>query len=236
MINQAFNEWLKTSAAGQALFAAETQFFAAECQDIFGQTAVQLGGGVWQALQNAQVPRKIVLAQSLDEPCHIVADWQQLPLSSESVDAIILPHSLNFHAHPHTLLREVYRVLRGEGRLIITGFNPLSLWYFSPKCGKILPPRQRFIQLARLKDWLALLGFELNTGRFMQYTPPVFHHTALKYLNFMNLAGDRWLPSCAAVYGISAIKRHFNARPVRKSEKKFVPVGNVGFATAKEIE
>ena len=130
----------------------------------------------------------------------------------------------------------MYRVLRGEGRLIITGFNPLSLWYFSPKCGKILPPRQRFIQLARLKDWLALLGFELNTGRFMQYTPPISDINLLKFLNFINLAGDRWLPSCAAVYGICAIKRHFNARPVKKSEKKFVPVGNVGFATAKEIE
>ena len=236
MINQAFNEWLKTSAAGRALCAAENEFFAAESREIFGQTAIQLGGNIWQTLENAQVSRKIVVGQSLDDECHFVADWQQLPLSSESIDAVILPHSLNFHAHPHTLLREVYRVLRGEGRLIITGFNPLSLWYFSPKCGKILPPRQRFIQLARLKDWLALLGFELNTGRFMQYTPPISDINLLKFLNFINLAGDRWLPSCAAVYGISAIKRHFNARPVRKSEKKFVPVGNVGFATAKEIE
>ncbi|MBR3481680.1 MAG: methyltransferase domain-containing protein [Neisseriaceae bacterium] len=236
MINQAFNEWLKTSASGRALCAAENEFFAAESREIFGQTAIQLGGNIWQTLENAQVSRKIVVGQSLDDECHFVADWQQLPLSSESIDAVILPHSLNFHAHPHTLLREVYRVLRGEGRLIITGFNPLSLWYFSPKCGKILPPRQRFIQLARLKDWLALLGFELNTGRFMQYTPPISDINLLKFLNFINLAGDRWLPSCAAVYGICAIKRHFNARPVRKSEKKFVPVGNVGFATAKEIE
>ncbi|MBR2251985.1 MAG: methyltransferase domain-containing protein [Neisseriaceae bacterium] len=231
MINQAFNEWLHNSAAGLALYAAEERFFATESRDIFGQTAIQLGGA-WQAVENAQVSRKIILSQTPETNTHIVCDWQQLPLSSESVDAVILPHSLNFHAHPHGVLREVYRVLRGEGRLIITGFNPLSLWYFSPKCGKILPPRQRFIQLARLKDWLALLGFELNTGRFMQYTPPISDSNLLKFLNFINLVGDRWLPSCAAVYGISAIKRHYNARPIRQPEKKFAPVGNVGFATA----
>ena len=235
MINQAFCEWLKTSAAGQALYTAEQGFFDSSVQDVFGQTAVQFGGA-WQGLEHAQVSRKIVLAQTPAENAHIVCDWQQLPLSSESLDAVILPHSLNFHAHPHTLLREVYRVLRGEGRLILTGFNPYSLWYLSPLCGKVLPPRQRFIHLARLKDWLALLGFEINTGKFMQYTPPVFHYSALKYLNFMNLAGDRWLPSFSAVYGLSAVKRHWHLRPVRQPEKRTAPVGNVGFATAKEIE
>ncbi|MBP5789538.1 MAG: methyltransferase domain-containing protein, partial [Neisseriaceae bacterium] len=160
MINQAFNEWLQNSAAGRALYAAERDFLVAESREIFGQTAVQLGGNLWQTLENAQVSRKIVMGQSLDDKCHCVADWQQLPLSSESIDAVTLPHSLNFHAHPHTLLREVYRVLRGEGRLIITGFNPASFCYLSTLCGKSIPPRQRFIQLNRLKDWLQLLGFE----------------------------------------------------------------------------
>ncbi|MBQ9182522.1 MAG: methyltransferase domain-containing protein [Neisseriaceae bacterium] len=231
MINQAFNEWLHNSAAGLALYAAEERFFATESRDIFGQTAIQLGGA-WQAVEKAQVSRKIILSQTPETNTHIVCDWQQLPLSSESVDTVILPHSLNFHAHPHGVLREVYRVLRGEGRLIITGFNPLSIWYLSSLCGKTLPPRQRFIQLARLKDWLELLGFSLNTGKFMQYTPPLSDNKVLKYFNFINAAGDRWLPDCAAVYGISAIKRHYNARPIRQPEKKFTPVGNVGFATA----
>ena len=236
MINQAFNEWLQNSAAGRALYAAERDFFVAESREIFGQTAVQFGGHLWQTLENAQVSRKIVMGQSLDDKCHCVADWQQLPLSSESIDAVTLPHSLNFHAHPHTLLREVYRVLRGEGRLIITGFNPASFCYLSTLCGKSIPPRQRFIQLNRLKDWLLLLGFEYAHSRFMQYTPLISNDNLLKSMDFMNKVGNRWLPATATVYGISAIKRHFNARPVRKSEKKFVPVGTVGFATAQEIE
>lgn len=236
MINQAFNEWLKQSAAGRALFDAESEFFAVESREIFGQTAIQLGGNAWQTLENAQVSRKIIIGQSLDEPCHFVADWQQLPLSSECIDAVVLPHSLNFHAHPHTVLREAYRVLRGEGRLIITGFNPTSLCYLSSLCGKSLPHRSRFIQLNRIKDWLQLLGFEYKHSRFMQYTPLFSNDNLLKSMDFMNKVGNRWLPNTAAVYGISAIKRHFNARPVKKLEKKFVPVGNVGFATAKEIE
>ena len=128
MINQAFNEWLHNSAAGLALYAAEERFFATESRDIFGQTAIQLGGA-WQAVEKAQVSRKIILSQTPETNTHIVCDWQHLPLSSESVDTVILPHSLNFHAHPHGVLREVYRVLRGEWRLIITGFNPLSIWY-----------------------------------------------------------------------------------------------------------
>ncbi|MBO4576494.1 MAG: hypothetical protein J5680_05220, partial [Neisseriaceae bacterium] len=93
--------------------------------------------------------------------------------------------------------------------------------------------------LNRIKDWLQLLGFEYKHSRFMQYTPLFSNGNLLKSMNFMNKVGNRWLPNTAAVYGISAIKRHFNARPVKKLEKKFVPVGNVGFATAKtakEIE
>jgi SAM-dependent methyltransferase len=39
-----------------------------------------------------------------------------------------MAHALEFHDDPHQILREVERVLIPEGELIITGFNPISIW------------------------------------------------------------------------------------------------------------
>ncbi len=77
-------------------------------------------------------------------------------------------------------LREVERVLRPEGSLIISGFNPFSLWGMHRALGRKqgYPWSGRFIALPRLKDWLALLGFEVVGGRFAAYAPP-FHHAQM---------------------------------------------------------
>ena len=96
-----------------------------------------------------------------------------------------------------------------EGNLIISGFNPRSLW----GCRRVLgnkrgcPWNGHFIALPRLKDWLALLGFEVVGGRFSAYAPP-FHQTKwLERFSFMEAAGDRWWAVSGGVYFVHAIKR-----------------------------
>ena len=58
----------------------------------------------------------------------VICRYDELPFASQSIDLVALPHVLEFTDDPHEVLREVARVLMPEGRLIITGFNPLSLW------------------------------------------------------------------------------------------------------------
>ncbi len=55
-------------------------------------------------------------------------DFCELPFASQSLDLVVLPHVLEFAHEPHQILREVERVLIPEGQIIVTGFNPASLW------------------------------------------------------------------------------------------------------------
>jgi SAM-dependent methyltransferase len=135
---------------------------------------------------------------------------QALPLASQSMDLVLLPHVLEFSTQPHAILREAERVLRPEGQIVITGFNPLSLWGVRralPSAQSQMPFQGQFIGLHRLKDWLTLLGLELNGGRFGCYAPPFSNATWLRRAAFMEKAGDRWWPIAGAVYAVRAIKR-----------------------------
>ena len=94
---------------------------------------------------------------------------------------------------PHQVLREAERVLIAEGQLIITGFNPASLWGVRQALGRIvdapfLPKAGQFLPLPRLKDWLKLLGFEVNRGRFGCYRPALRSQKWLERFSFMESA------------------------------------------------
>jgi SAM-dependent methyltransferase len=149
----------------------------------------------------------------------------ELPFDCDSMDLVVLPHVLEFSEHPHQVLREVARVLRPEGNLIISGFNPRSLWGLKKSLGGMsramgrreegYPWQGHFIALPRLKDWLALLGFEVAGGRFCAYAPPF--HTAkwLERFAFMEAAGDRWWAVSGGVYFLHAIKRVHGMRLIK---------------------
>ena len=121
-----------------------------------------------------------------------------------------------------------------EGSIVISGFNPLSLWGAARALGwerRQVPWCGRFIGLLRLKDWLALLGFELTGGRFGCYAPPFSQRRWLERFSFMEKAGDRWWPICGAVYVVRAIKRNAGVRLVmpewrykRAAKKALAPV------------
>lgn len=144
-------------------------------------------------------------------------NMDELPFECGSLDLVMLPHVLEFNAHPHQILREVERVLRPEGNIIISGFNPRSLWGVRRMLGKRTgyPWSGDFIALSRLKDWLALLGFEVVAGRFACYAPPLANPKWLKRFNFMEPAGDRWWAVCGGVYYLQAIKRVPGMRLIR---------------------
>jgi len=132
------------------------------------------------------------------------------------VDLVVLPHVLEFSSNPHQVLREVSRILMPEGHLVVSGFNPWSLWGARrigasngayPWCGQ-------FINLPRLKDWMALLGFEVSGGRMGCYAPPVSSEKWRQRFTFMEQAGDRWWPFAGGVYFLHAIKRVHGMRVI----------------------
>lgn len=187
--------------------------------DMFGYFAVQLGFLELDALAANRMPHRIRaslrragLPDAGNRPDLLVGSFGELPLDSQSVDLVVLPHQLEFCEDPHQVLREADRVLRPEGRLVVVGFNPISLWglrqsaVFRP-FAPYLPPSGQFISMPRLRDWMKLLSFEIDSGHYGCYVPPCRTQKWLDRMRFMERAGDRWWPICGAVYMVSAVKR-----------------------------
>ncbi len=213
----AWETWLATPP-GQYVMRWERERLDEAVVDMFGYFAVQLGFLELDALAANRMPHRIRaslrgrLPDAGVRPDLLVGSFGELPLDSQSVDLVVLPHQLEFCEDPHQVLREADRVLRPEGRLVITGFNPISLWglresaIFRP-FAPFLPPAGQFISLPRQRDWMKLLSFEIDSGHYGCYVPPCRTQKWLDRMRFMERAGDRWWPICGAIYMVSAVKR-----------------------------
>ncbi len=218
------SEFLCSPAGRYVLDWEQTQLDAA-VTDIFGYHALQLGLPEVDALRENRMPLRFCAAdRQLTLPAQdgaagggerrvaIINRYEELPFATHSIDLVVMPHILEFAADPHQVLREVERVLVPEGHVVITGFNPASLWglrQYSTRLGAspFLPREGRFIALPRVKDWLKLLSFEFARGRFGCYAPSARTAAWLHRWRFMERAGDRWWPVFGAVYLLTAVKR-----------------------------
>jgi len=206
VIAQSLSEWFASEQGGYVL-AREQAYFDHTVSDIFGFNALQLGLPAQDLLRNSRMPLRFTAGNQIGNDVRV--NCCDLPFASDSLDLVLMPHVLEFAENPHQMLREVERMLMPEGSLIISGFNPLSLWGMHRALGRKqgYPWSGRFITLLRLKDWLALLGFEVVGGRFAAYAPPFRHRKWLDRASFMEHAGDRWWAVSGGVYFIHAIKR-----------------------------
>ena len=199
----------------------ELQQFDNAVEDVFGFRAVQVGLPEVDFLRANRISFRFSLA--LERGAALAADPVQLPLASQSLDLVVLPHTLESHLNAHHVLREAERVLRPEGQVVIAGFNSLSLWglrrkFAGRRAGS--PWDARYIGLLRLKEWLQLLGFELNGGRFGCYAPPFAQPAWHQRFAFMEKAGARWWPILGGVYVVRAVKRVHGMRVITPAWRK----------------
>ena len=202
--------------------------------DLFGFHALQLGLPELDALHANRMPHRWVGVDTAaaeaprDETAPAVpraavalhCDFDALPFDSNSLDLVVLPHALELARDPHLALREVERVLVPEGRVVIVGFNPASLWGVRQAFGRLrrglglgkkhdlfLPGGGEFMRYRRLRDWLRLLSFEVEAGRFGCYLPPLRSQAWLSRFEWAERIGERWWPVFGAVYFVVAVKR-----------------------------
>ncbi len=262
--------WLQT-APGRYLLAWEQDRLDHAVTDAFGFHALQLGlpelDGLranrmphrWVATDSLHVPEELPLSllpppdpelvaptQPAHQPIALHCEFDALPFPNASVDLVVLPHALELARDPHQTLREVERVLVPEGRIIIAGFNPASLWGLRQRAGRMrqglgfgrgsrlyLPRAGDFIGYWRLRDWLRLLGFEVEGGRFGCWRPPFRSQKWLDRFAWIDAVGDRWWPVLGSVYFLVAVKRVRAMRlvglvkqPVRKAHAAPAVVAN----------
>lgn len=212
--------------------------------DLFGYHALQLGVSELQALRANRMPHRWVMMQELAEQagkqCAIAdfyADFTALPFPANSMDLLVLPHALEFSAEPHAALREVERVLVPEGKVVICGLNPASLWGWRHWRSRwyrrwvaalgerplYLPGWCGLIGFWRLRDWLRLLSFEVEVVRFGCYRPAVDSADWLHRFSWLDRMGARWWPICGAAYFVVATKRVRGMRVLGGAWRAAVP-------------
>ncbi len=142
-----------------------------------------------------------------------------LPLQSDSVDLVILPHLLEFDTDKHQVLREVERVLKPEGKLIILGFNPwnvyINLQYIWHK-DKSAPWWPSLVSRTKIEDWLRLLNFEVDVAAGFD-----FDASRISVAD----AEQRKKDIRIVAYAIKAIKRRYHLiplTPIKKYQSKLV--------------
>jgi len=218
---QSLSKWFATPQGGYVL-AREQEFFDRTVSDIFGFNALQLGLPDHDFLRSSRMPLRFSAGNQAGNTVRLICT--ELPFDCDSLDLVVLPHVLEFAEHPHQVLREVAQVLMPEGNLIVSGFNPRSLWGLRKTLGGLrrtlgnkqdYPWSGHFIALPRLKDWLALLGFEVVGGRFSAYAPPFRQTKWLDRFAFMEAAGDRWWAVSGGVYFLHAVKRVHGMRLIK---------------------
>jgi hypothetical protein len=198
----AVDSWLG-SGLGQAVLQAESELMTETLDDVFGWELLQVGtwGSGEQLLAGCRTRRH----------------------------AVVLPHTLEFETDPYAVVREVDRVLAGEGQLIVLGFRPLSLWGFRSRAiSRGYPPGlKRMIGARRIADWLELLGYDVSVTRKYLFTPPwgnsapqAGQPSALLRRGFFN-------PWPAGAYLIKARKRVYSLTPIRPKMRERAPIGGL---------
>lgn len=234
-------DWFHTPP-GRYLLDWERKQVDRAVTDIFGYHALQLGLGPFDALRSNRMPHRWVAvpdqahvaAHSIGEgqgvtPVSLVAHSAALPFPAASLDLVVLPHTLELSGDPHGTLREVERVLVPDGRVVITGLNPASLWGLRQRRLRLyrrlgwsrlfLPEEGEFIGYWRLRDWLRLLSFEVEAGQFGAYRPAVSSEKWLQRFQWMDAVGPRWWPILGAVYCLVAVKRVRGMRMIEPAWK-----------------
>ncbi|MGH8557876.1 MAG: class I SAM-dependent methyltransferase [Methylococcales bacterium] len=209
-------EWYH-SPQGASLRAMESDFLSRSVSFRYNQNILQIGSLGWENDYRDQECRykflvvdSVLLADS--STSRIIARCDSIPIESESIDVVIIPHGLEFEPDQHSVLREAERVLKPEGQFILLGFNPWSLqslYHFRQGRRGVVPWCGNFLSYPRMRDWLSLLNFEHSVKSGVYFKPS----------SVTSSSGSKTLSACTALgYGIRAIKRRYTIIPLKPAK------------------
>jgi len=220
------SKWYKTTL-GSSFEQEEKLCLDRNLKNLFGYYLLQIGQlGQLDWHEKSRVSHCLIMDQyfpiksAKDDKFVIsaIGHVQELPILSTSVDVLMLPHLLEFSDDPHEVLREAERVLIPEGHVILLSFNPFSFWTFFRwilMWKHDVPWRGRFFSKTRVKDWLALLGFDIVQCENYFYRPPIQHKAFMSKIKIIENIGKRFWPALGGGYIIVAKKRVNTFTPIR---------------------
>jgi len=231
----ALHRWFGTEL-GQALAAAECRLLSNRLAGIRARTVVQVGGfgdGQRPALFGS-MRQWLVDAQS-DDRVDVAGDTRDLPFASDSIDAVLLVHQLEFAEAPHDMLREVARVVAPEGWLINLGFNPFSLWGVRRVMARRAATswQGRYYSRARVEDWLQVLGMSIQQRDGLLLRPPIQRQRSFERLEPVERWGRHYARWLGGVHVTLARKHVEGVTPLATADKPSLEVIPGGLAQAR---
>lgn len=206
------------SPLGEALKKAEKKELDAVLPQFYGFHLLQLGiteQGHW--LEKSIIPHRINLNPHKPDNSRLsfcYGNFDALPFANDSIDAVVLPHLLEFMPNPKKIIQDVWRILIAEGHIVILCFNRCSmmgirrLFHFNSN-----PPWSGvFFKRSIINKWLRELGCEFVQTKTFFFLPPF---KAIAKLDFLEAFGKKIWPGCGGVFMIVAKKKLTTLTPVK---------------------
>ncbi|MDO9167603.1 MAG: methyltransferase domain-containing protein [Methylobacter sp.] len=227
--------WYQTPR-GKLLQQLEADYIQRSITVSCQQTILQVGGLDWESdFIDCSLYKNFTILDAKNLGCDkarkICAKSYSLPLQSNCIDMIIVPHLLEFDAFRFQSMREIERVLKPEGILIVLNFNPWSLWVrYQYLWDKKMANSWggHFISRARILDWLKLLNFEVIVSS--EFNLDTVKSTHGKFIT-------RGYSLTSTAYAIKAIKRRYNLiplTPVKSSIPRSILVNSLNLPTTQK--
>lgn len=195
--------------------------------DLRGQRVLGLGYAApylrpWReaaALCVAAVPAQVGVSRwpagAPNLSCTVEEDT--LPFPDLCFDRVLLVHGLEAAENARRMLREVWRVLKDDGRLLVVAPNRVGLWAHAESTpfghGQPYSPGQ----VGRL---LAASLFRVERRDTALYLPPAKLHLVLRGARLWENGGRRMAPRLAGVTITEAVKDMYAALPVRAASRR----------------
>jgi SAM-dependent methyltransferase len=210
--------WYQTPR-GKLLQTLEAEYLRRTITVSCQQTVLQIGGLGWEnGFVDCSLYKYYTILDAKNLGCagarKIQARAYCLPLAGDSVDMVIVPHLLEFDSYRFQTMREIERVLKPEGTVLIVNFNPWSVWVRYQFLWEIRMAdslRGHFIGHARVLDWLRLLNFEVTQSTAF-YLDKTKSRRGKAIRNYGSLS--------ATAYAVKATKRRYNLIPLTPVTEK----------------
>jgi len=194
--------WYRVGA-GFRLKEAEEEVLGSILPNLYGYHLVFLGEPELSALAQTTAIKHGILMHprkaQVTSLSTVQGALESVPLLSDSIDIVVMSHTLETANKPTEILRETHRVLIPEGHVIITGFNPYSLWggwvHYKQALGNI-NHEGAMLSLSRVKDWLQFLNFKIIEVKRFYYRPPLSNQSLHDKFHFLE-SGEK----CAGHFG-----------------------------------
>jgi SAM-dependent methyltransferase len=147
----------------------------------------------------------------------LLTDETDLPFADRSFERVLLVHGLEFGEPPNEMLREIWRLLADDGRLLVVAPARRGLWSRSDRTPFGQGQPFSLSQLTRLlRDSL----FTPTATARALYLPPIASPTLLRSAPAWERIGRRWFPRFAGALLVEASKEIYAAAPLRRLKRR----------------